>query len=126
VRAKDIFIRHATGLFEGDTLAAHSLLLNLTSTLTHRIPVPLGSLAMNIYSTSPEMVAKITAFVRSILPAVAVETMSIEALNKRRMYPKSDGETLSAGHGQLVPRTALLIDESKMQEGKLQDMGTSY
>lgn len=122
-KAKDLFIQHVTNLFEGDSLAAQSLLLNLTSTLTHRNPVPLGSMPMNIYSTPPEVVTKITTFIRSILPAVAVESISINSLNTQRIYPQSDGEKLSAGRGQLVSRTALIIDESHMQEGKLQDMG---
>ena len=121
--AKELFIRHVTSLFEGDSLAAQSLLLNLSSNLTRRNPAPLGSLPMNIYSTSPEIVTKVTAFIRSILPAVAVESISIDSLNSQRIYPQSDGEKLSAGRGQFVSRTSLIIDESNMQEGKLQDMG---
>lgn len=79
---------------------------------------------MNIYSASPEIITKITTFIRSILPVVAVESLSIESLNSQRIYPQSDGEKLSAGRGQLVSRTTLVIDESKMKEGKLLDMGT--
>lgn len=122
-QAKELFLRHATSLFEGDSLAAQSLLLNLTSNVTHRHPTPLGSLPMNIYSTSPEIITNITTFIRSILPAVAVELLSITSLNSKRIYPLSDGEKLSAGRGQLVPGTTLVVDESQMQEGKLLDMG---
>jgi hypothetical protein len=78
---------------------------------------------MNIYSTPREIAAKVTAFIRSILPAVALESISINSLNSQRIYPQSDGEKLSAGRGQLVSRTALVVDESNMQEGKLRDMG---
>jgi Mini-chromosome maintenance replisome factor len=78
---------------------------------------------MNIYSTPPEIATNVTAFIRSILPAVAVESISINSLNSQRIYPQSDGEKLSAGRGQLVSRTALVVDESNMQEGKLGDMG---
>ena len=122
-QAKELFLRHATSLFEGDSLAAQSLLLNLTSNLTHRNPIPLGSLPMNIYSTSPEIVTKVTTFIRSILPVVAVESIVHQSLNSQRIYPQSDGEKLSAGRGQLVSRTTLVIDESNMKEGKLLDMG---
>ena len=122
-QAKELFLGYAISLFEGDSLAAQSLLLNLTSNLTHRNPTPLGSLPMNIYSASPEIITKVTTFIRSILPAVAVESISINSLNSQRIYPQSDGEKLSAGRGQLVSRTALVVDESKMQEGKLLDMG---
>jgi hypothetical protein len=80
---------------------------------------------MNIYSLPSPLISKITAFTKSILPAVAVQSVSIDTLNKQRIYPKSDGEKLSAGRGQLVSRTALIIDESNMQEGKLLDMGIS-
>ena len=79
---------------------------------------------MNIYSASPEIIAKVTTFIRSILPAIAVESLSIDSLNSQRIYPQSDGEKLSAGRGQLVSRTTLVVDESKMREGKLLDMGT--
>lgn len=124
-QAKELFLRHATSLFEGDSLAAQSLLLNLTSNLTHRNPIPLGFLSMNIYFTSPEIITKVTKFLRSILPAVAVESISIDSLNSERIYPQSDGEKLSAGRGQLISRTTLVVDESKMQEGKLLDKGIS-
>ena len=125
-KAKELFIQHVSGLFEGDVLAAKSILLNLTSHLTHRLPIPLGSLPINIYNTSPETIAKIVSFLRSILPATVVQEVSIKGLNAQRIYPKSDGEKLCAGRGQFVSRTALIIDESKMQEGKLQDMGMCH
>ena len=80
---------------------------------------------MNIYSTSPEIINKITAFIRSIFPAVALESISINSLNSQRIYPQSDGDKLSAGRGQVVSRTSLIIDESKMQEGKLSETGIS-
>ena len=122
-KAYELFIRHASSILEGDAIAARSLLLNLTSSLTHRNPVPLGSLPMNIYSLPPATVVALSSFLHSILPAVAVEQISIDTLNKKKIYPSSDGEALSAGRGQLVSRTALVIDESKMQEGKLLDAG---
>ena len=125
INARDLFIRHATSLFDGDALAAQSLLLNITSPVTHRHPAPLGSLSMNIYSTTPKQIGDILSFLRSVLPAVAFESISIESLNGDRLYPKSDGERLSSGRGQFVSRTLILIDESKMGEGKLGDRGTS-
>src|SRR5271170_5641553 len=109
-------------LFQGDTLAAQSVLLNLTSCLTHRHPVPLGSLPMNIYSTTPDMIANLVAFLRSVVPALSLESLSVDALNSSCIYPKSDGEKLCAGRGQFVSGTALLINDT-MQEGKLQDTG---
>jgi hypothetical protein len=39
-KAKDLFIHHLTQLFDGDDLAAQSVLLNLTTPLTHRHPLP--------------------------------------------------------------------------------------
>jgi len=80
---------------------------------------------MNIYSISPEIITNLTSFLRSVLPAVALESISIESLNSVRIYPKSDGETLSSGRGQLVARTTLIVDDSKMKEGKLEDTGIS-
>jgi len=122
IKAKDLFIRHVTSLFEGDGLAAQSLLLNLTSSLTHRHPIPLGSIPMNIYSTPPEIITNLTAFLRSVVPALAVEPLSVDALNRSRLYPKSDGDKLCAGSSQLISGTTLLINDT-MQEGKLLDTG---
>jgi len=124
-RGKDLCIQHLTNILEGDDLAAQSILLNLTSSLTHRNPIPLGSLPMNVYSVPTATTHKLLAFLQSVLPAVAIEKLSIEYLNKQRLFPQSDGEKLSAGRGQFVARTALIIDESHMQEGKLLDTGTS-
>lgn len=118
-----MFLQHVSSLFGGDSLAAESVLLSLTSGLTHRNPTPRGSLLVNIYATPSDIVAKVTHFIRSVLPAVVVESISIDSLNSQRIYPKSDGEQLSAGRGQLIPKTALIIDETHMKEGKLQDMG---
>jgi hypothetical protein len=80
---------------------------------------------MDIHSLPTTLIPKITTFIKSILPAVAVESISIDTLNKQRIYPKSDGEKLSAGRGQLVSRTQLIIDNSNIQEGKLFDLGIS-
>jgi Mini-chromosome maintenance replisome factor len=124
-KAQTLFIQHVSGLFQGDTLAAKSVLLNMTSTVTHRSPVPLGSLPMNIYSTPAAISAKITTLFRSILPALAAESISLKSLNTERVYPQSDGEKLSAGRGQLVSRTAMVIEDN-MQEGKLLDTGIPY
>ena len=124
-KAQILFIQHVSELFQGDILAAKSILLNITSTLTHRTPVPLGSLPMNIYFTPTAITTKITTFLRSVLPAVAAESISIKSLNAERIYPQSDGEKLSAGRGQLVFRTAMVIEDN-MQEGKLLDTGTLY
>jgi hypothetical protein len=52
VKAQDLFIEHITTIFEGDGLAAESIPLNITSSLIHHEPIPLGSLTMNIYSMS--------------------------------------------------------------------------
>jgi hypothetical protein len=54
---------------------------------------------------------------------VATESLTVETLNSQRIYPKSDGEKLSAGRGQYVSGMALVVDESGMSEGKLGDMG---
>ena len=124
-RGKDLCIQHLTNIFEGDDLAAQSILLNLTSSLTHRNPIPLGSLPMNIYCVPTATTQRLLAFLQSVLPAVAIEKLSIESLNNQRLCPRSDGETLSAGRGQFIARMALIIDETNMQEGKLLDTGTS-
>ena len=124
-KAREIFINHITNLLEGDNLAAQSILLNLTSNLTHRNPTPLGPIPMNIYSLSQDLISPVVSFLKSILPAVAFESISIDSLNNHRLYAKSDGEKFSAGKGQLVPRTTMILDESSMKEGKLLDTGIS-
>jgi Mini-chromosome maintenance replisome factor len=122
-KAKDLFIDHLTQLFEGDDLAAQSILLNLTTPLTHRNPIPLGHLPINIYSTPSATTKALTTFLQSVLPALAIQPLAIDLLNKTPLYPRSDGEKLFAGRGQYVSRTALVIDEAGLQEGKLGDTG---
>jgi hypothetical protein len=122
-RARDLFVKFLSTMFEGDTLAAESLLLSVISSITHRNPTAIGTLSMDIYSTPTHVVTNLTTFLRSVLPAVAVESISVDGLNSTRLYPNSDGERFSAGRGQFVARTTLVIDESNLQEGKLQDIG---
>jgi len=122
-KARDVLLNHVTDILAGDKLAAKSVLLNLTSSLTHRNPTPLGQIPLNIYSTSSEIITDLTLFIRSVLPAVAYESISIDNLNSTRLYAKSDGEQFSAGRGQFVPRTAMILDETSMKEGKLLDTG---
>lgn len=122
-KARDLFIHHLANLFEGDDLAAQSILLNLTSPLTHRTPIPLGHLPLNIYSTPSRTTKALTPFLQSVLPALAIQPLAIDLLNKNPLYPRSDGEKLFAGRGQYVSRTVLVIDEAGLQEGKLGDTG---
>jgi Mini-chromosome maintenance replisome factor len=122
-KAKDLFIHHLTQLFDGDDLAAQFVLLNLTTPLTHRNPIPVGHLPMNIYSTPSPTTKALTTFLQSVLPALSIQPFAIDLLNKTPLYPRSDGEKLFSGRGQYVSRTALVIDEAGLQEGKLGDTG---
>lgn len=49
--------------------------------------------------------------------------LTIEGLNAGRFSPKSEYENLQAGLLQLVDGTSLLIDETSLTEGTLNDTG---
>lgn len=88
--------------------------------------VKIGPMSLNI-SNFAEGDKSATHLVASLLsrlvPHQVVLPLTIDFLNKATFMPKSIDENLHSGALQLVDGTLLIVDETGMSEGTLNDQG---
>lgn len=119
-----------TQLLMGDALAAEYLIYNLISEVYLRKDfMPLGKFSMNI-SNVPHLenidyVSEIYKFLELMLPKSHYLPLSLENMNTLSFTPKKDYECnrLTSGILQLSKNTLLVLDETKLAEGKLDMAG---
>ncbi|KAI9023865.1 putative alanine racemase-domain-containing protein [Phycomyces nitens] len=139
IRAK--LVDYISTAFGGDKLVAEYVLLQLLSRVTVKNRgVKLGQFSLNIsqFPTSEpglqnekslemkleNLASKHVASVLSNLTQRFVEMpLSLEILNKSSFNPRSVDEQLNAGVLQLPNGTLLLVDETVLSEGTLDDTG---
>eukprot|EP00741_Cyanophora_paradoxa_P016837 tig00020943_g16261.t1 len=119
----------ARGL-RGDRLAAEYLLLGLVSSVSDRQgETVLGKFSLNLTHAGPELgpdpARRLHALLSSVYPRSALLPLSIASLGSFSMAPSRDPRSnrLQAGFLQLAAGTHLLVDETAMDEGKLQERG---
>ncbi|XP_063710953.1 mini-chromosome maintenance complex-binding protein-like isoform X2 [Symsagittifera roscoffensis] len=121
-----------TELFGGDSTTAEWTLLHLISSVYKRadtMPIALmvssGNLTLNITNSSRDVVKKLTQLLQSILPNLVYFPMTVESLNKSKLIPHKDVETgvLHTGVLQLPPGSSVIIDETCMEPGTLDESG---
>lgn len=103
--------RHATGLALG------SLSLNLS--------LPLAPTNSSTTETSPS--SSLIRTLSALVPSLAPLSLTINSLNdpSSRFSPRSRDESLDSGMLQLTKGTNVVIDLTKLGEGKLNDTGQS-
>lgn len=118
-----------TQLLLGDTLSAEYLICNLLSEIyTRRDCLPLGKFCLN-FSKIPEMdldyVQELYNILKELLPKSSYIPLSLDHMNTATFTPKKDYENnrLMTGVLQLSRNTHLVVDETKLQEGKLDTLG---
>lgn len=118
-----------TQLLLGDTLSAEYLICNLLSEIyTRRDCLPLGKLCLN-FSKVPKMdldyVQELYNILKELLPKSHYIPLSLDNMNTASFTPKKNYENnqLISGVLQLSRNTHLVLDETKMQEGKLDTLG---
>lgn len=113
-------------VFDGDELAAYYLLLALVSqTQNRKAGSPIGAFPMTLSypendSNAPPKVLKAIEVLTNLSVHIP---LSIDNLNKRRLYPYSNGDDLHSGSLQLSPSTVLILDERFLGQGTLKDTG---
>lgn len=107
----------------GDSLAAELVLLALGSSVVKRSPVLLGPLCVNLRNADPIVAEKLSALISQLTANSFLFDMSIDNLNKSRLYASHDGEEFSPGALQLPVDTAVILNESVLSEGKLDERG---
>ncbi|XP_028406864.1 mini-chromosome maintenance complex-binding protein-like [Dendronephthya gigantea] len=110
----------------GDPLAAEYLLLHLLSTVYSRPDVlALGKYALNLVGCSNGVAKEVYKIVEYLSPKCCAFPMTIENLNKSKLVPKKDYKTnrLTSGKLQLSDNTRIVIDETALEEGQLDNNG---
>ncbi|KAI1317505.1 hypothetical protein EDD11_008312 [Mortierella claussenii] len=118
-------IRYIASAVYGDLLAAELVLLHFLARVHSRPSgTVLGKFSLNLRdSTANSPVARALARVMTnILPKVHTIPMSLQNLNNHFFFPRGD-EQLSSGILQVTRGTAMLLDETIMEEGTLVDKG---
>lgn len=110
-------------VLQGDRLAAELTLLSLTSGVAIRSPVLVGPLTLNIREVGTSTASKLSDLVADLAANAFQFDMSIDNLNKSKLYPSHDGEDFSPGTLQLPTDSAVILNESALSEGKLDERG---
>ncbi|XP_075160609.1 mini-chromosome maintenance complex-binding protein [Haematobia irritans] len=113
-----------------DDLAAEYMISHLISTVYSRCELrSIGKFSLNVCNLPKDIVADYTkqlyGILEQILPASHYLPMTLDTMNTAAFVPKKDYETnkLISGLLQLAPHTHLVLDETCMQQGKLEASG---
>ena len=110
----------------GDSLAAEYLLFHLLSTVYSRPDVlALGKYTLNLIGCSKDVAKDIYQMVEYLVPKCCRFPMTIDNINKSKLVPKKDYKTnrLLSGGLQLSDNTHMVIDETVLEEGQLDNNG---
>lgn len=114
----------------GDGVAAEYLLCHLVSMVYIRNELEsLGQFSLNLSNVPAETLPRYTVglyeILELLLPASHYFPMTLENMNTMQFVPKKDYTTnkLTSGLLQLAPHTHLLLDETRLQTGKLESSG---
>lgn len=114
----------------GDDLAAEYLLTHLISTIYIRSDLhSLGKFCLNLCNIPEQLLPSYTqdlyAILELFLPASHYLPMTLDVMNTLQFFPKKDYKTnkLTSGILQLAPHTHLVLDETRLQPGKLENNG---
>lgn len=78
---------------------------------------------LNIQGCDGSIVQRIKGFLNSTCSPFVYQKITIDILNKVQLYPLSDGEKLTPGVLQIAQHTILLLDETELEEGQLNERG---
>ncbi|XP_045470802.1 mini-chromosome maintenance complex-binding protein [Harmonia axyridis] len=126
---KEIMIAF-TQLMLGDELAAEYLLYHLISEVyVRKDMMALGKFSLN-FSNVPidenmKYVEALYEFLQLLVPKSVYFPLTIESINEKTFIPKKDYDSnrLNSGLLQLSANTSLILDETKLQPGKLNQAG---
>lgn len=127
--ARSALHEHLTSCLFGDRLAAEYLLLHLVSRVYRRASElnPLGCLPLNLVGLPPvvnsvPVASHFGSFMSELVPAVHTIPLSRETLQTTQLTPVKDydHERLISGQLQLAAGTQLIVDETALTEGQLE------
>ncbi|OUM58815.1 hypothetical protein PIROE2DRAFT_15838, partial [Piromyces sp. E2] len=125
-------VEYISNKFGGDNLIAEYLLYNLVSRIYSRVDsLPVGKFSLNICNVkTTEQSYEIYKFIQNIVPKSHYLTLEHKKINSKRLAPSMNcieslehGIGLVSGELQLSNGTVLVVDETTMQEGKIENTG---
>lgn len=132
---KDIrneIVEYISNIFGGDDLIAEYLLYNLVSRIYSRVDsLPIGKFSLNICNIkNSKQASEIYKLIQNIVSKSHYLTLENQKINSKRLAPSMNciesleqGIGLVSGELQLSDGTVLVIDETTMQEGKIDNTG---
>lgn len=123
-----------SGALCGDSLSAELLLYSIISrVLARRGEVPIGKLSLNITGCPAAVTAggpspvwtSVGAVLKELLPSLHEMPLTIDKLNQSKLIPEKDYEANSLVYGglQMPAGSTLLLDETTLTSGKLDEAG---
>ena len=131
---RDALVEYLSRPLGGDMLAAKYMLLTITARMFHRLAddTPLGLMALNLSGLPQSAITgdvspfgrSLTRAIEAICPRVAALPFTLPMLSEKRWRPYScpEAERIHAGMLQLTPGTVLILDETGMKEGNLNEV----
>ncbi|ORX48992.1 hypothetical protein BCR36DRAFT_404914 [Piromyces finnis] len=125
-------VEYLSNRFDGDNLIAEYILYNLVSRIYSRVDsLPVGKFSLNICNVkSTEQSNEIYKLIQNIVPKSHYLSLEHKKINSKRLAPSMNciesleqGIGLISGELQLTDGTVLVVDETTMQEGKIENTG---
>jgi len=119
-------IRLLMDYLEGDRLAAEYVLLWISSGVLSRVDdVIVGKLSLALTRVGENSKLQLLELLHSILPAAQEIALNVSELCASSISPKKcyQSNKLQAGRLQTCNRTPIVVDETKLEEGKLDKQG---
>ncbi|GAB5355528.1 hypothetical protein AAMO2058_000213300 [Amorphochlora amoebiformis] len=126
LRTRASLLAHLKDLLGGDSVASEAMLMHLVSRVHYRRSGHIiGKFSLGISGVPPKTAMKLISFMESILPAVKPIEVTVSAMNKAAYMPVKDYNLnhLAQGELQAAAGTHIVLDETKLSEGKLLEKG---
>ncbi|KAG0345241.1 hypothetical protein BG004_003859 [Podila humilis] len=124
---RDELINYVATALKGDMLAAELVLLHYLARIHSRPSgTVLGKFSMNLKESRSEnsVFGELARVTMSLLPKVHTLPLTLKDLNETFYFPRGS-EQLSSGVLQVTRGTCLLMDETALEEGTLDEKGNS-
>lgn len=122
---RNALIRFLAQALDGDMLMAEYVLLALLGKVhIRRNGIVIGPFSVNLTGLD-HVQLRLVDTLRQLMPAVVCQPLSVGSLNDptQPLYVRGTDSGIQAGRLQLAPGTCLILDETKMDEGELNETG---
>uniref|UniRef100_A0A915KDJ2 Mini-chromosome maintenance complex-binding protein n=1 Tax=Romanomermis culicivorax TaxID=13658 RepID=A0A915KDJ2_ROMCU len=124
-QSRKLAVDYLKGSLSNDELAAEYLLCNLICSTIRKELLILAKFTLNLYNVDSDQADKICNCLSLIYPKVQYLPLRLDILNKESLVPRKDYESncLETARLQLSSGTLLIVDETKLTSGQLNEQG---